>query len=667
MPPLQIYAIFHLNLAYSSIEEEQRPEVIRRCYAPLLELASDLGLPFGIEATGYTLREIARLEPSWLGRLRHLVAAGPCEFIGSGFVQLIGPLVPAIVNFHNLRLGHAVYECLLGRRPRLSLVNEQAYSCGLIEHYLSSGCEAIVMEWDNPARYHPEWSSELRYAPQQAMDQQGRSIPVLWNHSIAFQQLQRYAHGELEIEEFLEYIHKHVSTSPRALSIYGNDVEIFDYRPGRYTTESTLQHREWERIRTLFEALRRDTAVQLVSPSSVLQGCLSRGGSPPIQLESPEAPIAVKKQDKYNITRWAVTGRDDLGCNTSCHRILRGLLRTDLADDALEELCYLWSSDFRTHITDRRWQAYRTRLAASELRFSPSKSEQERLTTDIASALPTGVSISHQGRFLVVEMAEIRLALNCRRGLAIESLAFPLVSERPLVGTIHHGFYDDIALGADFYSGHVVLEAVGLPKVTDLDPVEPVIEHRHCEIDIRGMVKTPLGVVTKTIRIRPAVPCVEIEVQFDWSPIPQASLRVGHVTILPDAFERDTLSYRTHNGGNDLETFSLHGRRVEHGAPVSFLVSASKGIGMTEGVVEIGDAHHVLRVEVDQTASAPVGLVTYRETGSVYFCRLALSMREMDETTLRASSTERYTSMLRMRLSAKLHESIAPQIETPTG
>ena len=31
------------------------------------------------------------------------------------------------------------------------------------------------------------------------------------------------------------------------------------------------------------------------------------------------------------------------------------------------------------------------------------------------------------------------------------------------------------------------------------------------------------------------------------------------------------------------ETFALHGQNVDHGAPVSFLVSASCGLGMTEG------------------------------------------------------------------------------------
>src|SRR3990172_12212738 len=60
--PLELYAVFHLNMAYSSIEEERRADLIRSSYWPLLELAARRRLPFGIEATGYTLEEIARLD-----------------------------------------------------------------------------------------------------------------------------------------------------------------------------------------------------------------------------------------------------------------------------------------------------------------------------------------------------------------------------------------------------------------------------------------------------------------------------------------------------------------------------------------------------------------------------------------------------------------------------
>jgi hypothetical protein len=37
---LHLFAVFHLNLAFSSIEENERPLVIERCYWPLLALAA---------------------------------------------------------------------------------------------------------------------------------------------------------------------------------------------------------------------------------------------------------------------------------------------------------------------------------------------------------------------------------------------------------------------------------------------------------------------------------------------------------------------------------------------------------------------------------------------------------------------------------------------------
>lgn len=55
MSLLRLYSFFHLNLAYSAIEEEERPQAIERCYWPLLRLARQRGLPFGIELSGYTL------------------------------------------------------------------------------------------------------------------------------------------------------------------------------------------------------------------------------------------------------------------------------------------------------------------------------------------------------------------------------------------------------------------------------------------------------------------------------------------------------------------------------------------------------------------------------------------------------------------------------------
>src|SRR5258708_31452703 len=196
---LQLFAIFHLNLAYSSTEETQRAEVLRRCYWPLLRLAERTGAPIGIEATGVTLEAAAAIDPSWLGALRRLVAGSRCEFVGSGYAQLIGPLVPAAIDAVNLRLGHEVYERLLGFRPRLAFVNEQAYAAGLIGHYVDAKYDAIVMEWDNAARAHPEWDADWRDYPQTAVGQHGAAIPLILETTIAFQQFQRYAADEASL------------------------------------------------------------------------------------------------------------------------------------------------------------------------------------------------------------------------------------------------------------------------------------------------------------------------------------------------------------------------------------------------------------------------------------------------------------------------------------
>jgi hypothetical protein len=79
---LHAFALFHLNLAFSSIEEEQRATVVRDCYRPLLALAKHH--PIGIEATAYTLEAIHTCDPAWLEELAALIKERRVEFIGSG-------------------------------------------------------------------------------------------------------------------------------------------------------------------------------------------------------------------------------------------------------------------------------------------------------------------------------------------------------------------------------------------------------------------------------------------------------------------------------------------------------------------------------------------------------------------------------------------------------
>ncbi len=646
--PLNLFTVFHLNLAYSSIDEERRPEVVRNCYWPLLRLARRQGLAFGIEASAYTLESVGEIDRSWVDELRALTTEGPCEFIGSGYAQIIGPLVPADVNAHNLRLGNAAYQELLGFRPTIALVNEQAYSAGLLQHYQDAGYEAIVMEWDNPARWHPDWNPEWRYLPQIACGQHGEELPVLWNKSIAFQKFQRYAHGEVDLPEYLDYLKKHVGHEERAFPLYGNDAEVFDFRPGRYHTEPGLKEEsEWQRIDALLQNLLSDKRYRLIQPSQVLSLMGSPNAGQRLHLETPQDPVPVKKQEKYNLNRWAVTGRNDLAINTECRQIYEVLRKDATTEDGnWRELCYLWSSDFRTHITEKRWIAYLERLRKCEDRLSIHGlgSRRTELPRAKRAAVPkpvAGFDIKRESRWLSVETDAMKVVFNCRRGLAIDTLTLKRISDRPLLGTIPHGYYQDIALGADFYSGHLVLETPGRPKVTDLEPVEPEIDSSdQAEIVmLRGCVKTMLGPVVKTIWVN-REGLIRLRFELQWEQLPVGSLRLGHITLHPHAFDPDCLFFETHNGGTLSERFMLEKKGIEHGRSVSFLVSSSSSLGMTSGVLKMGDDKRAIVIETPLDQASVVAQITYFPLQDSFFYRASFSAAEQDDTCREGARTD---------------------------
>jgi hypothetical protein len=621
-----------------------------------LHLAKKYHLPFGIEAPGYTLESIASIDPSWIDELRDLTTNGPCEFIGSGYSQMIGPIVPAKVNAANLRIGNATYEKLLGFRPAIAFLNEQAYASGLVKLYIDAGFKAIVMEWENPFRYHPEWQKDWRFYPQYACDQQGNTIPLIWNMSLAFQKFQRYAHGEIELDEYFDYLMSYISGSDRVFPIYGNDVEIFNFRPGRYHTEADLQHNEWERIEKLFADLVKNAKVCFIPPSQVLK-CLnlSHAGNF-LHLESPEQPIPVKKQRKYNISRWAVTGRDSLSINTSCRNIYTHLSECLVPDETQwKELCYLWSSDFRTHITKKRWTAYKERLNLTLKEF-PNRTLTEEMAEEKNSQEEQEkmhLVFEKNDRFIVIDTPDLKIKLNRRKGLVIEDLWFKKISEKSLICTLPLGFFDDIHFGADFYSGHFIIESLGQAKITDLVPVSPQISETGESITLKGAIATPLGPVQKTISVSKNDLAVGITYDFRQICIPKGSFRVGHITLNPAAFDYNSLFYATHNGGYELERFELQNNNFDLGKPISYLVSTSQGFGLTEGVIEMGDASTAISLEIDMDSSSPIGFLSYEKIQDQYFFRISFSLGEMDETS-KNEDTTRHGMIFSMKIQPKI-------------
>jgi hypothetical protein len=222
--------------------------------------------------------------------------------------------------------------------------------------------------------------------------------------------------------------------------------------------------------------------------------------------------------------------------------------------------------------------------------------------------------------------------LDRRRGLAIRSLHFRPQTQA-VIGGLPHGHFDDITLQADWYTGDCVFEGPGEHKITDLEWCDAQIGNDADGACLaRTVIATPKGSIEKTMRFSAVEPRVDFDITFHWEDWTRGSLRLGHITLLPEAFDWDQLSLVTHNGGRDAETFSLADRSIDHGAPVSFLVSSSQGLGMTEGWAELGDKKNRIRIEIDRETAPLMGLLQHRRVGGSLFCQLALSALELDET-----------------------------------
>ncbi len=657
---LQLFTCFHLNLSYSSIEIAQHAEVIQRCYWPLLQLAEMLNCRLGIEVSGHTLERIHQLDPEWVAQFKQLIYEQRCELVGSGYVQLIGPLVPPQINQVNQQRGMKTYQSLLGVQPAIALVNEQAWSVSMVDHYREAGYRAVIMEWDNPAEQHREWPREWRYHPQMVGREEETPMALIWNQSIQFQRFQRYVHGELVLEDFIDELSQHLSTESRYLSLYGNDVEVFDFRPGRFSTEASLEEGvEWRRIGQLFERIQQDDRFALVLPSQVLEaGPKEKCGWNLLDLQSPLFPIPVKKQRKYNIARWAITGCDDLWLNSCCHRFTRLLdkhagiaLDPEERERVEQRLCRLWASDLRTHLTEKRWQDTLEEVAWFEQRLGkdlpsggPSGFSGEpiqRYTSAELIALgtvligDTQLSWDPQRHHLEIRNEHLHCTLNLFRGGSILALAYRSHDFVPIIGTITQGYFEEIELGADFYSGVMVVErSVEHTRTTDLNyPDDWSIIRDEEGIHLQISFHQAKGVFKKRITVSEQCETLGYAIDLsNWSR-EQGTVRIGHFTLLPPVGEG--LAVECKHGGDEWERFSLDEiscRGVRHGAPASTLVTSTSGLGSSSGEVVVESDGRRLGVCWDPAACALFPMLDLQQATPSRLARLIFSLSEMDET-----------------------------------
>lgn len=187
-----------------------------------------------------------------------------------------------------------------------------------------------------------------------------------------------------------------------------------------------------------------------------------------------------------------------------------------------------------------------------------------------------------------------------------------------------------------------------MPKVTDLIRVKPKSETKDGLVSLTADIVTSLGKICKTWLIDDTKGEASVTYEIHWPQAPFGSLRLGFITLNPSAFDYENLTVRATNGGHTEEVFPLFKKRVDHGAPVSFLISANQALSMSTGVCRIGDQKRCLELSLNKSASAAVAMIRSEPLKESYFSRLYFSLLEQDDTS-RARIGLRETFCLRMQ------------------
>jgi len=634
MGKLNLYIVFHHNLAFSSIPATHYPYIIDHIYSSFLDMVEE-GFNLGLEFTGYTLEKINQVKPEFIKRLKRLLKEKRCELVGSSYSQAIFPLIPYKVNRKNLLFGLEVYGKLLDQVPKVAYLNEQVYSKSLPEIYREAGYEAIIFDWMN-AKKSNAFDVNLRYRPVQVEGSGGVKINLLWSDCVAWQKFQRYIWEELDEEEYFNFIRSHFSESEkRTFPLYVSDAEVFDYTPG--SLEFKKNGKDIRKIKNLLFKLQSFDWIEIKLPSEILKDY------PPektIRIETPDYPVRCKKQDKYNLTRWAVTGRDSVKMNTQCYKLYRLLSRakerTGKGDNFYRDLLFLWGSDFRTNTTDEKYLEFRDKMGYCLNSLCDLLGRQQDESTTINRRVNKTVcpaySFYEGGRRFVLETPAIIISLLKNKGLAIEKLIFKKVSPHPLLGTLFQGYFDDISFGADFYSGHFIMVTQEGFQVTDLS-VSCEVELEECPgwIVLRNKRPIELKDISCVKEYRICKDSLKLVYKLYTRGIHPVSFRVGIITLNPESFERESLYYATHNGGRDLEKFYVKGQKIWQHQPVNHLVTSKHCLGSTEGLLEIGDDKRCIQIFTDKSKMYSVPMIHYQEVGKNFFFRVYNSLCERDE------------------------------------
>lgn len=561
---------------------------------PLLELA-EKGFKFGLQISGVSLEIIHEYRPELIEKIAFLIKEKQIDFIGNGYAQIIQPLFPHGLNLQNQILGQKTYKDIIDYSPDICTVNEMALSVGSCESICEAGYSSILMECNNAMSAAKTSSFNQFNSSKIYIDE--KEVNVLWCDTVAFQKFQKYVHGEIDLDSYFDWLDTYTHGNEGALCLYCSDAEIFGYRPKRYGTEITPMLDEWERIEHLMKRLKELT----ILPSSV-----AKPSGLPINLTNAENPIIVKKQQKYNINRWGITGRNDQNLNTFCYRLFdyaKGL-GNSFSDNDWKNLLKLSSSDLRTHIEDNRWK------------------NAEKIKKDFEDRFDN--FFSKPDTSLFSQSGDRPVKVDRKRGNNIVS--WP--NNNPLFGRFELGIFPQTKLMADFYSGYAVVEKLGHRKISDLDYDSSSINN-----ETFNQFSNSSGYEIKKLISSKSNHTLDIDVSVLVPMRTREQIKPCNFSFTSQNWDIDSLFYSTHLGGTFLEKFKFGKESFDQDNILNLNVVGTNGFCPTNGIFIIGDKDKEISFHIDPSKCFSLIRLSYDVVEKKKFLlQLSFVVQDIDET-----------------------------------
>jgi hypothetical protein len=623
--------LFHLNLLFSSIPIKDYQLIISQCYWRLSGLINS-GIKFSIEANARTLEIISELDPGFIEFLKVNLSQKKIDFIGSGYAQMIYPTAPYHINLCNLEEGRKVYRKLINHNPRIALVNEMVFSRSMISLFKDAGYDCIVIDIDNASKALNKSKSEL-YKIHSLQGDGDNSINIIWSDSMLFQSFQRVIFNEISQDSYFHRLDRHlVSNNPEYTPIYTNDAEIFNYRPGRFLAESNIQSDEWKTIEGLLQKMVLKNW-NFYTLSEISNDSSRKSNKKTVLKYQPKISqaVIVKKQSKYNISRWSVTGKEDQFLNTICYKLSSKKYFNKLNSEHKRFLLRLWGSDLRTHINAHKLSQEKKLIKSLQqflkLPNITHKISQEKIgkeyfkTNDYFQFFEDEISFVSD---------QVKATFQVNKGLALTSLQFKNQDE--CITSFSNDYFADIDHGVDFFSGGILIEIPNKKlRITDYKMPNKIKFYKDSNTrSIKSYFDLGYIELIKIITFH-LNGSLKYKYYLKASDRLDSSIRIGNLIF--KRYEEDKFEYASSIGGKEEELFPMDDF-FDHSRRISMIVSSESGLPATEGQIKVSSDHYSFRILLNHQKSFSLPMLINKKIEDKLFTRLIFSLSEVDDNSI---------------------------------